>query len=222
MGVARVEDAMDIGDGTIPDTDDDMTPPGRAAVSYSTAGDSLFSPATPAPPSSQPLPPQPPKLAQTPCAGAIAEDADDAFAEGLLGLLGDPSGALGANSGALLVQLETMAAEFERQSGEPETEIRAKIALLKSVLDARPGVVAQSRARVDAAVAALESEATPALTATAALGGSGALGAAEAAVHSVCASTVDSIEGGLGKVEATLQADPATAALVSSMLSSSK
>ena len=104
---------------------------------------------------------------------------------------------------------------MEAQSRTPESEIRSKIALLRSVLDARPGLVANSRARVDAAVAALDSEQSADPEATA--------GAADmAALHSVCATTVDSIEGELGRVEATLESDPAAAALVSSLLRSNQ
>ena len=183
-------DAMEV-EGGVPEEDPDATPPGRAAVSYSTAGDSLFSPEP-----------------QQEAAG------DDLLAGGLMGLLSDPSGALG--SGGLIAQLEAMAEEFERQTGEPETEIRGKIAMLRSVLDARPAMVADSRARMDAAVASLDAEQqhqSPQAIAAAAMGGAG-----DAALHSVCASTVDSIEGGLSGVERTLQADPEAAALVSSLL----
>ena len=197
MGIARGgRDSMDVDGGAIPDTDDDTTPPGRAAVSYATAGDGLFSPPAPPPPLN---------------AGCEGTPTGDPMADGLMSLLGDPSGALGADSGALIAQLEAMAEEFERQSGEPETEIRGKIALLRSVLASRPGVVAQSRARMDAAVAALDAEPS----------NQGAA-ASDAALHSVCAATVDSIEGSLGRVEATLQTDPAAAALVSSMLAGQK
>ena len=38
--------------------------------------------------------------------------------------------------------VEAMADEFEQQSGQPETEIRGKIAMLRSVLGARPAAVA--------------------------------------------------------------------------------
>lgn len=188
-------DAMDMDGGRLPDEDPDATPPGRAAVSYATAGDSLFSPPAPQ-------------------ADADAAGGGDLLADGLMGLLGDPSGALG--SGGLVAQLEAMAEDFERQTGEPETEIRAKIAMLRGVLDARPGVVAQSRSRMDAAVAVLDAEQqheSPQAAAAAAASGAG-----DAALHSVCSSTVDSIEGELGRVEATLNADPEAAALVSTLL----
>ena len=106
MGIAQA-DTMEI-DGThsLPDDDPDETPPGRAPVSYTTAGDGLFSPLTPA-------------------AGDVEPDA--AALSGLMGMLhgslGDPSGGIGGGTAALIAQLESMADEFERQSGEEETEI---------------------------------------------------------------------------------------------------
>ena len=209
MGIQR--DAMDIDgfvpNGGLPDEDPDSTPEGRAAVSYSTAGDSLFSP-----PSGN-------------GANTAANNDDDAAPDlgVLMGLLGDPSGALGAGAPALIAQLEAMAEEFERQSGEPETEIRGKIAMLRSVLDARPQAVAQSRARMDAAVAALDAEDMAARNEAAlGVGRNGGGGAAAAAMHSVTSSAVSEIEGGLAKVERTLQSDPASAALVSELLSGKK
>jgi hypothetical protein len=198
MGLVADGDEMEVDGIGIPDEDPDATPPGRAAVSYSTAGDSLFSP------------PVPPVALEAPGSSGDGEHDEDASAgsdalpDGLLGLLGDPMGALGAGAPALIANLEAMAEEFERQSGEPEVEIRAKIAMLRGVLDSRPGAVAQSRARMDVATAALGAEASN--------------GAGDAAMHSVCASTVNSIEGNLSRVEASLQADPAAAAMVSSML----
>ena len=197
MGIAR--DEMVVEGGALDEEDPDETPPGRAAVSYSVAGDSLFSPPAPV--------------------NAAVNDGEDGRIDdlnaGLMSILGDPTQALGAGGGALIAQLEQMAQSLEAQSGTPETEIRSKIALLRSVLDARPGLVANSRARVDAAVAALDSEQSADPEATA--------GAADmAALHSVCATTVDSIEGELGRVEATLESDPAAAALVSSLLRSNQ
>ena len=202
MGIAR--DEMVVEGGALDEEDPDETPPGRAAVSYSVAGDSLFSP------------PAPVNAAVNAAAVNDGEDGriDDLNA-GLMSILGDPTQALGAGGGALIAQLEQMAQSLEAQSGTPETEIRSKIALLRSVLDARPGLVANSRARVDAAVAALDSEQSADPEATA--------GAADmAALHSVCATTVDSIEGELVRVEATLESDPAAAALVSSLLRSNQ
>ena len=63
----------------------------------------------------------------------------------------------------------------------------------------------------------LKSDQEPSIAALVQAGGTG-----DAALHAVCATTVDSIEGGLGRVEATLKADPAAAALVSSMLTGTK
>ena len=47
MGLTTGADDMEVDGCGIPDEDPDATPPGRAAVSYSTAGDSLFSPPAP-------------------------------------------------------------------------------------------------------------------------------------------------------------------------------
>ena len=200
MGVAK--DAMDIDIGTptsLPDDDEDATPPGRSAVSYARTGDGLFSPATPVAASD---------------AGDGEKNAADAggldnLTGGLMDLLGDPASALDGGGMAVIAQLEAMADEFERQSGEPEVEIRAKIAMLRSVLDARPGAVAQSRVHMDTAVAALDDGA-----AEQAAGGAGC----EHALNAVCATTVERIEHDLSRVEATLQADPAAAAMVSTLL----
>ena len=65
-----------------------------------------------------------------------------------LGPGGDPS--------ALIAQLEAMADEFERQSGQPEMEIRSQITMLRSVLAARPAAVARTRGQMDAALRVLE------------------------------------------------------------------
>ena len=95
--------------------------------------------------------------------------------------------------------------------------------MLRSVLDARPQAVAQSRARMDAAVAALDAEDMAARNEAAlGVGRNGGGGAAAAAMHSVTSSAVSEIEGGLAKVERTLQSDPASAALVSELLSGKK
>ena len=105
-----------------------------------------------------------------------------------------------------------MAAQMEAASGEEETEIRAKIAMLRSVLEARPEQIAQGRARLGAAMSALDNEerlaANPA-----------ALAASEAsAVHSVCAGSMQSIEADLGRVDSILRDDPDTARMVGSLL----
>lgn len=105
-------------DGEIADDDDDDTD--RAAVVYS--DDALFD-------GDDPPPPQ----------GEAAEP------DGLTGLLGD-GGA--ESSSALIAYLEQMASGLEAQSGEEEREIRGKIAMLRSVLEARSGAVDQGLARL--------------------------------------------------------------------------
>ena len=97
--------------GEIADDDDDDTE--RAAVVY--GDDALFD-------SDDPPPPQ----------GEAAE-LDD-----LTGLLG---GGGAESSSALIAYLEQMASGLEAQSGEEEREIRGKIAMLRSVLEARSGAV---------------------------------------------------------------------------------
>ena len=116
-----------------------------------------------------------------------------------LGAGGDPS--------ALIAQLEAMAADFERQTGEPETEIRSKIALLKSVLAARPTVVAQSRSRMDAVLRAAEA------------GGSTA---SEAVAFSEQVALLRGMEANMDSVAQTLQGDPEAAAIVANVLTAGR
>ena len=118
MGAVAVDSAQDWG-GEIADDDDDDTD--RAAVVY--GDDALFDSNDPPPP------PQ----------GEAAEPDD------LTGLLGD-GGA--ESSSALIAYLEQMASGLEAQSGEEEREIRGKIAVLRSVLEARSGAVDQGLARL--------------------------------------------------------------------------
>ena len=117
-------------------------------------------------------------------AAALAEPAD------LTGLLGD-GGA--ESSSALIAYLEQMAAGLEAQSGEAEREIRGKIAMLRSVLEARSGVVDQSLARLGGGQGGgPEAEAEGAL---------GSLGGLQ--------ELTSGIEHGVGAVDALLQDDDA-------------
>lgn len=130
---------------------------------------------------------------------------------GMMAALGASALADGGDSRALLTQLEAMADAFEQQSGEPETEIRGKIALLQSVLDARPAAIAQSRARMDAVLRATDSQ-TAADDAAAAY-------REESALQSVCASSLQSIESEMDTVSSMLEGDPETAAVVAQLMS---
>ena len=116
LGTPNAMANLGLGEGEI---EPDDSPDGRTAVQYG-GGDGLFSP-------------------DAPSAGGL-----DAIGAGLMGVLGDPSALDGGAAGAsaLIANLEAMAADFERQSGEPETEIRAQIAQLRTVLAARPAAVA--------------------------------------------------------------------------------
>ena len=55
---------------------------------------------------------------------------------------------LSSATSALIAYLEQMASGLEAQSGEEEREIRGKIAMLRSVLEARSGAVDQGLARL--------------------------------------------------------------------------
>lgn len=172
-------------DGQI-DSEPDSTPPGRTAVQYGD-DDALFD---------------------------DANDGEGSSSSGLdMGSLDMTALGPGGDPTALIAQLEAIAASIEEQSGEPETEIRSKIALLRSVLDSRPAAVAQSRARMDAALRSVESggHATPDAAAAAALN-------EQAALQSVCAAQMRGIEANLDSVAQTLQDDPAAAAMVASVL----
>ena len=206
-------DPMDFEPHGLPDDDPDATPPGRQAVSYG-GGDGLFSPEEPqAQQQRQQQQQREEAAAAEPDGGGL-----DALTAGLLGVLGDPTSALGGgNSAALLAQLEAMADAFEQESGEVETDIRGKIAMLRGVLDARPSVIASQRARMQSAVDALDTDyadgAQPQPSAAA------AAMRGEAALHSVAAAAADSLEVDLGRVDSMLRADPAAAAMVGSIMS---
>ena len=120
MGAVVVDSSQDWG-GEIADDDDDDSD--REAVVYE--DDALFEDDDPLPPQGE--------------AAALAEPAD------LTGLLG---GGGAESSSALIAYLEQMAAGLEAQSGEEEREIRGKIAMLRSVLEARSGAVDQGLARL--------------------------------------------------------------------------
>ena len=79
-------------------------------------------------------------------------DSDDPPPQGEAAELGDLTGLLGdggaESSSALIAYLEQMASGLEAQSGEEEREIRGKIAMLRSVLEARSGAVDQGLARL--------------------------------------------------------------------------
>ena len=172
MGAVVVDSSQDWG-GEIADDDDDDSD--REAVVYD--DDALFD-------DDDPLPPQ----GET---AALAEPAD------LTGLLGD-GGA--ESSSALIAYLEQMAAGLEAQSGEAEREIRGKIAMLRSVLEARSGVVDQSLARLGGGQGGgPEAEAEGAL---------GSLGGLQ--------ELTSGIEHGMGAVDALLQDDDARQLLAES------
>jgi hypothetical protein len=183
MGLAAVSRPPHF-DGEI-DSDPDATPPpGRTTVHY--GNDALFD--------------------DSPAAGSNSDNDGGANIMDLMGALG-PDG----NTGALIAQLEAMADEFERQSGEPETEIRGKIAMLKGILDSHPTAVAQSRARMVSALdAVVTDETTPAAAAAY---------RNEAAVQSACTnSCMQTIETEMETVGSMLRDDPAAAAVVANLV----
>ena len=190
----------------IPDSDPDETPEGRRAVQYG-RGDELF-----ASPSPRPAP------TSASVGDGDIEPADSSFDsggmnDGLLGLLGGVLGGGGDGGpgpGAMIAQLEAMADDFERQSGEPEVEIRAKIAMLRSVLEARPGAVASQRSRMESAMAALDADDGAEQLAITASG--------ETAALQSSLGVAASIEADLGRVDTMLRADPETAAMVAGIV----
>ena len=161
MGAVVVDRSQDWG-GEIADDDDDDSD--REAVVY--GDDALFDDDDPLPPQGE--------------AAALAEPTD------LTGLLGDGAA---ESSSAFIAYLEQMAAGLEAQSGEEEREIRDKIAVLCSVLEARSGVVDQGLARLG--------------------GGQGGRPEAEGALGSLggLQELTSGIEHGMGAVDALLQDD---------------
>ena len=132
MGIASVSGGSPF-DGAIESDPDATPPPGRAPVSYGD-DDALFA-ATP-PGGSDVL-----EDAQMAADANQEEEDEEEDADGDAGEgidIGSMMAALGpgGDAGALIGQLEAMAQAFEAASGEPETEIRGKIAMLKGVIDA--------------------------------------------------------------------------------------
>ena len=179
----------------LPDSDPDETPPGRVAVSYSRQGDPLF--ATP-------------EEGEGSGGRAAARDDGDPLGEGILSLLGG-----GAEQAALIQQLEAMADEFEQQSGEPEVEIRAKIAMLRGVFEARDAAVSAQRTRMESALAALDAsdslQSTEQQQAAAAASG-------EAAAMRASLEVTSSLEASLGRVDQTLAADPEALSMIGGIM----
>ena len=146
----------------------------------------------------------------SPAAGGDLSAFDSPAAGSSLSALDAISGLTG-DSGALIEQLEAMAKEFEQLTGEPELQIRSQIALLRSVIDGRTAAVEQSRTRMDAALQMMDAEGTQP-----------ADGAATAALHSVSAGSIESIEQSMASVGTTLRADPEAAALVANLLTAAQ
>ena len=113
--------------------------------------------------------------------------------------------------------LEAMAQEFEQQSGEPEVEIRAKIATLRGVFEARDAAVAAQRTRMESALAALDAsdrgsaQATEQQQIAAAASG-------EAAAMRASLDVATSLEASLGRVDDTLSTDPDTLSMVGGIM----
>ena len=124
----------------------------------------------------------------------------------LMGALGP-----GGDATALIAHLEAMASEFESQSGEPETEIRTKIAMLRSIIDSRPMAVAQSRARMESALQMAGSNSLAV--------GSETAQPEEDALPACTSSCLESIESNLEAVGSMLREDPAAAAMVANLVS---
>ena len=169
MGLVDFMSPSEPFDTRLDELDDDDSPSvGRSAVQY--GGDDALFEDSPAP--------------MVAASSSGQEDGADALAGLALGG--------GADSGALIAYLEQMAASFEEQTGEVETEIRGKIAQLRAVLDARPAVVAEQVARMQRDDAA-----------------DGPAGDAEMdAAEAVCDESLLAIEENIGRVDAMLRDDP--------------
>jgi len=155
MGILSVDHAAagEHFDGEIEDEEPDEPPEGRAAVGY--GDDTGLFDEDDATGLMIPNPESP--------AGCSDPESPSPVASDLLG--GDLGSLLGGDPGALIAHLEQMAAALEAESGEEESEIRAKIALLRSVLDDRPSVVQQQLARIATAEDEDEDQATAAVVA---------------------------------------------------------
>jgi hypothetical protein len=201
MGLLGASTPADMEVVGLPESDPDETPPGRAAVSYSLQGDALFA-ATP-------------EEASASEAGNGSSPIDDELlGGGLLNLLGGG----GAEQGALIRQLEAMAEEFEEQSGVPEVEIRAKIAMLRNVFEARDTAVAAQRSRMESALAVLDTSdhASPTQANEQQLVAAAASG--EAAAFRASLDVATSLEASLGRVDQALATDPDTLSMVGGIM----
>ena len=209
MGLATVggyaQSAFSPGDGI--ESDPEATPPAGRTLCHYGGDDPLFS--SPSPVVANATAPM--GTAEPVTADDDDEEEDDGDGDlgGILGGLDLTALGPGGDPSALIAQLEAMADEFERQSGQPETEIRSQITMLRSVLAARPVAVARTRGQMDAALHAIEAQEHP-LPAANAL--------AERAVQSLCADNLASIEVTMDAVGSALRDDPATAAIVAQML----
>ena len=210
MGLATVggsaQSAFSPGDGI--ESDPEATPPAGRTLCHYGGDDPLFS--SPSPVVANATAPM--GTAETITADDDDNDDDDDGDGDLGGILGGldlTALGPGGDPSALIAQLEAMADEFERQSGQPEMEIRSQITMLRSVLAARPAAVARTRGQMDAALHAIEAQEHP-LPAANAL--------AERAVQSLCADNLASIEVTMDAVGSALRDDPATAAIVAQML----
>ena len=210
MGLATVgghaQSAFSPGDGI--ESDPEATPPAGRTLCHYGGDDPLFS--SPSPVVANATAPM--GTAETITADDDDNDDDDDGDGDLGGILGGldlTALGPGGDPSALIAQLEAMADEFERQSGQPETEIRSQITMLRGVLAARPVAVARTRGQMDAALHAIEAQEHP-LPAANAL--------AERAVQSLCADNLAAIEATMDAVGSALRDDPAAAAIVAQML----
>ena len=102
----------------------------------------------------------------------------------------------GGGQATLITHLESMAAEIEAASGEPETAIRGQIAHLRSVLAAQPAVIAQQVARLNSTL--------PAHSASDGI----STEVAEVAAQAILDESVNSIEDNINRVDLLLRNDP--------------
>ena len=209
MGLATVggyaQSAFSPGDGI--ESDPEATPAAGRTLCHYGGDDPLFS--SPSPVVANATAPM--GTAEPITADDDEEEEDDGDGDlgGILGGFDITALGPGGDPSALLAQLEAMADEFERQSGQPETEIRSQITMLRGVLAARPVAVARTRGQMDAALHAIEAQEHP-LPAANAL--------AERAVQSLCADNLAAIEATMDAVGSALRDDPAAAAIVAQML----
>ena len=168
--------------------------PAAGAARASNLGDALFDDDDDDAPAAAP-----PALPALPAGAASAsEDLGSGLeAAGLAQLLGGGGAGGGGSTQMLISHLEQMTDALEAQSGEEETEIRGKIALLRSVLEMQSADVRQQLGHIATLDGQVSSGGGESEQAVQALGG----------LQAMASESVQRIEQGMDAVETMLQGD---------------